>query len=283
MSSTPSSTEDGGEPETVEPDTVRAYEGFSGPFFRAIGQRKRKGRDAKILVTAKDAQTGVGKSNLCDFLGYALDTSESGFSPRKVVIEPGEFIQAYNWLSPGSALVMEEGEQLDSRRAMSKENVESSQKWQEARVREVIALINLPSPDLIDKRMERISDFWIHVQRRGRARIYRKRIHSMSRNVYFEVVQDLEWPNMDGSETFQEMAQLKDALLDGDVGSGNWVPPDEHNDAIEKARKETKAEVRDTLIQSMYNQTELTAPDIASLNGVDISAGRVRQIGNNMT
>lgn len=32
---------------------------FSGPFFQGIAKRKRMGRDAKILVTARNAETGV--------------------------------------------------------------------------------------------------------------------------------------------------------------------------------------------------------------------------------
>jgi len=145
----------------VEVPTEDVSRSFSGPFFRAVGKRKQQDRDAKILVTAKDAQTGVGKSNLCDFLAYVLDTTDEGFVPHKITIEPEEFFSAYGRLEPGSALVMEEGEQLDPRRSMSKKNVEASHSWQMERVREVVALINLPSPKFIDKRMEELADYWV--------------------------------------------------------------------------------------------------------------------------
>ncbi len=79
---------DSGGPEIREPDhDIPVDKDFSGPFFQEIGRRKLEGRDAKILVTADDAQTGVGKSNLCDFLGYVLDTTEDGFSPDKIAID----------------------------------------------------------------------------------------------------------------------------------------------------------------------------------------------------
>lgn len=253
---------------------------FSGPFFRAVGKRKQQDRDAKILVTAKDAQTGVGKSNLCDFLAYVLDTTDEGFVPHKITIEPEEFFSAYGRLEPGSALVMEEGEQLDPRRSMSKKNVEASHSWQMERVREVVALINLPSPKFIDKRMEELADFWVNVLRRGRARIYEKKIHDTEGRVYYQTLQDIEWPNMDGSATFREMDDLKKQMIDGEIGDGNWVPPDEHQEAIEKAREDARTELRNTFLAQLYNFTDLTGNEIADLPVVEVTTSRVRQLGN---
>ena len=274
-----------GPPKVHERENVpvdNEHSGFTGPFFQAIGRRKLEGRDAKILVTATNAQTGVGKSNCCDFLGYVLDTTEEGFVPHKITIEPAQFFSAYNRLERGSSLVMEEGEQLDPRRAMTDENVEASHKWQMARVREVIALINLPSPKFIDNRMEELADYWVNILRRGRARIYKKKIHDTDGYVYYEAMQELEWPNMDGSETFRQMDKLKGKLLDGDLG-GEWVPPDEHQEALEKARDEARTEMRDKFLAAAYQHPDLTAGDIAGWPCVDVSASRVRQIANDIS
>jgi len=262
----------------VEVPTEDVSRSFSGPFFRAVGKRKQQDRDAKILVTAKDAQTGVGKSNLCDFLAYVLDTTDEGFVPHKITIEPEEFFSAYGRLEPGSALVMEEGEQLDPRRSMSKKNVEASHSWQMERVREVVALINLPSPKFIDKRMEELADYWLNVLRRGRARIYEKKIHDTEGHVYYQTLQDIEWPNMDGSATFREMDDLKKQMIDGEIGEGNWVPPDEHQEALEKARKEARKELRDEFFVQLYDRLDFSAEELASLPIVDVSATRVRQV-----
>jgi len=268
-------------PPTVEKSDAPVSDSeFTGPFFQAIGQRKRTGRDAKVLVTAKDAQTGVGKTNLCDFLAYVCDTTEEGFAPHKTTIEPAQFFSAYSTLEPGSSLVLEEGEQLDPRRAMQKENVEASHTWQMARVREIIAFINLPSPKFIDNRMEELADYWVNVLRRGRARIYRKRIHDTKGYVFYETMQDIEWPNMDGSATFREMANLKDDHLDGNSGSGSWVPPDEHQKTVEKATKEARKEKRDALLSSVYKETDVAATELARCSAIDITDGRIRQIAN---
>lgn len=281
MSSTPKSPQDTEGPTTVEPDDVPVGEGLTGPFFQQVGKRKLDGRDAKILVTADHAQTGVGKSNLCDFFAYVFDTTDEGFCERKVHIDPEAFFEAYKHENRGSAMVLEEAEQLDSRRFMSKENVEGSQIWQKGRVREIIALLNLPSPKHIDKRMEELADYWINVEIRGRARIYQKKIHRTKQTVYYETVQILEWPNMDGSETFREMDNLKKAHIDDDSDGSGWIPRDEHTEELEKARKDERKTVRDQFIRSLKNETKMTGEDIAKLSAVSISASQVYNIARN--
>ncbi len=254
--------------------------GIRGPYFRKLGRRKLHGRDAKVLVTAQDGQTGVGKSNLCDFLGYVSDTTPEGFGQEKVTIETERFIELYNELSQGSALVMEEAEQFDSRRSQRNENVEASHKWQQGRVREVIAYLNLPDPSMIDRRFEKLADFWINVERRGKARIYQKKIHSTKKKVYYKTLQVLEWPNMDGSTTFQAMDDLKDDLLDGETGKDGMIRESEAQKRVNKAVRDAEQSLRDEFLTAVYQETSLTASDVASLSVVDVKGSRVRQIAN---
>jgi len=265
-------------------DANRLLERFDGPFFREIAARKRQGRDAKILITAKDGQTGVGKSNLSDFLGYVLDTSDEGFGPEKVTIEPQMFLSLYNQLEPGSAAIMEEGEQFDSRRAMSSKNVDAAEKWQMARVREIVSIINLPSPAEIDSRFERLADYWINVEIRGRAKVYKKRIHPTKGKVYHETLQTLEWPNMDGSVTFKRMGSIKDSLLDDDTRDSNWVRESDVQDRIERAEKETRDGLRDRWLYVLYEELpqivgrQVTYDELAALSSVNVGPERVGQI-----
>jgi len=267
-------------PERSGPSLDALPGGLEGPFFREVGKRKRQSRDVKVLITAKDGQTGVGKSNLSDFLAYVLDTSADGFSSKKATIDPGRFLQLYDILPPGSALVMEEGEQFDARRSNAHENVDATHKWQMARVRELCCLINLPSPREIDSRFERLADYWIDVKRRGFAVIYEKHIHPTKQRVYYERCQTLEWPNMDKSKTFKAMARMKDGRLDDNEADDNYVRESEVRERVAKAKQRAEQEVRNTFLTTMYRHTELTAPEIAELPAVDISAGRIRQIAN---
>lgn len=265
------------------PADVTVPSGLDGPFFREIGERKRKGRDAKILVTADDGATGVGKSNCCDYLGYVCDTTADGFAPHKTTIEPLRFLELYSVLEPGSSAVMEEGEQFDSRRGMTNENVEATQKWQQARVREIVAFVNLPSPSTIDTRFELLSDYWINIECRGRCRIYKKKIHRTKQTIYYETLQTLEWPNMDGSATFRRMDSLKDDLLDGELDNDQLVRQSTMQEKIDQAVEEAEREKRNKILTALYKETELTAGDIAACSAVSIKGSRIRQIANNIS
>lgn len=269
-------------PEPQRGDSI--LEQFDGPFFQEVAKRKQQGRDAKIIITAKDGQTGVGKSNLSDFLGYVLDTSPNGFGPEKVTIQPEMFLSMYNRLEEGSAAVMEEGEQFDSRRSMSAKNVDAAEKWQMARVREIVSIINLPSPAEIDSRFERLADYWINVEIRGRAKVYKKRIHPTKGKVYHETLQTLEWPNMDGSETFKRMGSIKDNLLDDDSRDSNWVRESEVKERIEAAEKDATDRLRDQWLAAIYAEwpriagESVTYDQIARLSVCDVGPERVGQI-----
>ena len=269
-------------PEPQRGDSI--LEQFDGPFFQEVAKRKQQGRDAKIIITAKDGQTGVGKSNLSDFLGYVLDTSPNGFGPEKVTIQPEMFLSMYNRLEEGSAAVMEEGEQFDSRRSMSAKNVDAAEKWQMARVREIVSIINLPSPAEIDSRFERLADYWINVEIRGRAKVYKKRIHPTKGKVYHETLQTLEWPNMDGSETFKRMGSIKDNLLDDDSRDSNWVRESEVKERIEAAEKDARDRLRDQWLATIYAEwpriagESVTYDQIARLSVCDVGPERVGQI-----
>ena len=252
-------------------------EGIRGPFFQKLGKRKLQGRDAKILVTAQDGQTGVGKSNLCDFLAHVSDTTAGGFAPVKITIEPERFIEMYSELEMGSAMVMEEAEQFDSRRSQRNENVEGSHKWQQARVRQIVAYLNLPDPSMIDRRFEKLCDFWINVERRGEARIYQKKIHSTKKKVYYKTVQTLEWPNMDRSKTFKAMDKLKDGLLEGETGKDGLIRESEAERRVERAERDAKEECRDAWIKALKAHG-WTGKEIARLPTVDVKGARVNQI-----
>jgi hypothetical protein len=256
---------------------VEVPSGLDGPYFQKLGQRKLEGRDAKVLVTAADGATGVGKSNLCDFLGYVSDTTAEGFGKEKTAIEPLRFLELYGVLEPGSAAIMEEGEQFDSRRGMTNENVEATQKWQKARIREIVAYVNLPDPTMIDGRFERLCDFWINVEKRGQARVYEKKIHATKSSIYYQTLQTLEWPNMDPSLTFRHMDSLKNDMLDGELNDDQLIRESEAEQRVERAVANAKQQERDNWIVALKD-SGMAGTDIARLPHIDISSQRVNKI-----
>jgi len=173
-----------------------------GEFFHEIAERKRQGRDAKILLTAKDGQTGVGKTNLSVFLGYLLDT---------------------------------------------------------------------------DSRFERLADYWINVERRGKAKVYKKQIHNTKRKLYYKTIQWIEWPNMDQWSAFQSLDAAKNDLLDGGH-SGDWVRESEVQERIEKAEKDARQAERDRWLARLFNSTPMSGPTRHDLR-VAVGARRTVALG----
>ncbi|KMT45728.1 hypothetical protein EL22_28715 [Halostagnicola sp. A56] len=209
-------------------------------------------------------------------MGYICDTTDSGFSKEKIAIDPPEFFGLYGKVPAESAVVLEEGEQLDPRRAMKNENVDASHTWAKERVRELIAFVNLPSPEMIDGRLELLADFWINIEIRGRARIYQKKVHRTKGYVYYETMQVFEWPNMDKSETFKMMGRQKQDHIDDKEEGSNWIRKSKVDEMLEKQRKEIEREERDTYIRALVNECGLQKKDIAP--AFDLSPQRVGQI-----
>lgn len=252
-------------------------EPFSGPFFQKIAKRKKDDRDAKILVTADHAETGVGKTSLAVYLAKALDTSSMGWSADKATLDVPRFLQLWDELEPQSAAILDEAEQIDARRAMSDENVDASMRFQTRRVNQVFAFLTLPSPQEIDSRIERLADFWINVEARGRARIYQKRIHRIKKSVYYETLQTFNWPNMDGDPDYQQLVRMKASFIDDDNADDNYVRKSEADRRVEKAVKNTRRDARDEWIRSL-SDWGMSGSDIARLSVVNIKADMVRKI-----
>jgi hypothetical protein len=249
---------------------------FSGPFFQEIAKRKEQGKDAKIIISAVDAQTGVGKSALAVALAIALDTSSNGGfdAERKATLDVERFLGLYDELEPGSAMILDEAEQIDSRRSMSNKNIDAAFRWQTRRVNEIIAILTLPSIDMIDCRMERLMDYRIDVTARGSAKVYKKKIHPMQKNIYYRKLQIIRWPNMDGHPDYTTLATMKDEMI-SKPDSDDWIRRDEHESKLEKATQMAGTETRDRIIQQLAD-AGVPNQDIAA--GVGLSPGRVSQI-----
>lgn len=250
-----------------------------GEFFQRIASRKRNERDAVILVTADDADRGVGKTSLAVTLGKLLDTSSSRFdAEQQATLSVPRFLQLYDELEEGSTLVLDEGEQIDARRSMSQENVDASLKMQTRRVNEIIVIITLPSADMIDNRIEQLADFWINCEVRGRARVYKKKIHRIKKTVYYKSLQQLTWPNLDDDEDYQILAQKKERFNEGEGQENGYIREDEVTERIEKARETAKQTQRNELLEQVCGHEDIEQQHVADALG--LSPARVSQILN---
>jgi hypothetical protein len=244
-------------PEWTTDRTTQSNDGIwelTGPFFQQVAKRKAQGRDAKIIVTADHGATGVGKTSCAVFLAVALDTSQQGFDAREqATLDVPRFMQLYDEVAKGSSLILDEAEQIDSRRAMSNENIDAAFTWQTRRVNEIVGILTLPDPDDIDSRMEKLADYWVNVEARGTARVYEKRIHRIKRSVYYKTLQTIKWPNMDNHPDYRTLAQLKEGMIDDKDSEDNYIRKSKHDELVEEAVKEAQREQRDELIRKFAN------------------------------
>ena len=251
----------------------------SGPFFQRIAKRKMNERDAVVLVTADDADRGVGKTTLALALAKLLDTSSTEFdAEEQATLSVPRFLNLYDELEKGSTLLLDEGEQIDARRSMSQENVDASLKMQTRRVNQIIVIITLPSAEMIDNRVEQLTDFWVNCEARGRARVYKKKIHRIKQSVYYESLQSIEWPNLDDDGDYQTLAKKKEEFNAGEGDETEYVRQEELQEQLKRARKETRQETRDDLIQALCSHGEIEQRHVAE--AVELSPARVSQIAN---
>jgi len=223
--------------------------------------RMENDRDLKIIITANDAETGVGKSTLAFALAaswHPIYTGEEWSADDYATYDVGTYLDRYRDVEPGAVLLMEEAEQLDARRSMAGENVDFSHYWMAMRVRQVVSILTLPSTSALDKRLWQLADVWINVECRGRASVYDIGVNSFTGKMTTGFVCEQEWPDLSGHPEMQKLDQKKEekiarGLSDIDSESAEKQEPEE-------AEREEKKRVAQ----------ELRNNDALDLNGEEI-------------
>lgn len=197
-------------------------------------KRMADNRDLKILITASDSETGVGKTTCAGWLAlnWTWMFSEQHWTADDfATVNPYEYFKLVPDVKPGTVLLVDDAEELDSRRSMQDLNVKFSWWWELMRLKQLFTIITLPSPASIDSRLEELADVWINITRRGRGLAHDIGVHDYgSRGVYTEKVHQIEFPDVSehpAMEALQEMKEEKMAeyereaneeMSDGDSG-----------------------------------------------------------------
>ncbi len=255
-------------------------------LWGTAGRQKRLEADLKITVAA-NAQTGVGKTSLAVFLAYLLDTSPTGFDVEKqATLSLDEYRDAYDddSVGKGSALIMDEAEQLDARRAMSDENVDASFTWQTRRIRQITTILTLPTWGDLDKRMREMTDIRIEILRRGLALVHeRDRDRYEQGGIFWKPRHVIEWPDMSGTPAYDRLASMKEEFL-GDEDGRKLLDEEEAQQRIEDATEDLRQDQKELRAKALYfdpdNDFE-TQAEVAEELGV--SRRRVGQLVNSPT
>jgi len=216
-------------------------------------KRLEEGRDLKIIITASDAQTGVGKSTLAFSLAaswHPIYTDEPWSAEEYATYDVGRFLRSYTQSKPGSVLLMEEAEQLDARRSNSSENVDFSHYWMAMRVRQMVSVLTLPSTAALDKRLWALSDVWINVQARGRADVHECRVGDYDGKLWREPTETIYWPDTSDHPEMKKLDRMKEDKIDR--GLTEIEEDDDEEIDPDQIRREEKAAIAQTLRDSPH-------------------------------
>jgi hypothetical protein len=268
----------------LNPPVIEGYRlDTSMPLHRLAAKRIRQGRDLKIIITAKDSQTGVGKTTAAGWLALNwtrmfaghdwyvnVDKTAEGMgtlNPRqyfKIIRKVGD-----EW-SPGTVVVVDDAEELDARRSMQHLNVEFSQRWMLMRLKQAITIITLPSPSAIDSRLEELADIWINIERRGRGLVHDIRVNSYGRrNVMTEQKHKFTFPNVADHQELRKLREMKEQKMD----TWDEREQEEEKPDPEDVQRETKAETAQKLRDQgiPIESQDPDQPDIVSAIGMSQS------------
>lgn len=184
-------------------------------FLQDINDKIEQDKDIQIIIVGRNAERGLGKTTLGILLCKLLDRHEWDHS--KGTLNFDRYKELYNELPERSAILLDEMELIaDTRRALSKENVQLSQMWSMFRYRQMITIGTIPSADQLDKRMKKLSSGRITVVERGLAYPYRYRVDDFSGKVTprryrndYGLKEQIRWKDLDGSEDKKVMDKKK--------------------------------------------------------------------------
>lgn len=184
-------------------------------FLNDMNKKIEQGKDLQIVIVGRNAERGLGKTTLAILLCKLLDRHRWDYNKGTVNFE--EYKHMYHNLPERSAILLDEMELMaDSRRALSKENVQLSQVWSMFRYRQMFTIGTIPSSDQLDKRMKKLSTCRITVIERGLAYPYKYRVDDFSGMItpiryrnQFGLKEQIRFLDLDGSEDFKEMHKKK--------------------------------------------------------------------------
>lgn len=140
---------------------------------KLVNDRLDNDRDAKIIITSRNSETGTGKTTLAILLAKYWD--RNGWNSTKGFQDINEYL-AYYLLKAraGDVLIFDDAQAgADSRRSTSKENVRVTKYWTILRSKNIVSILTLPTQTMLDKRLLELADIWLNVRTKGEAVPYR--------------------------------------------------------------------------------------------------------------
>jgi len=230
------------------------------PLDALVFKRKKQHRNCIIIIADRNSETGTGKSTLALVLAQRYD---SMFSPDNVVFDTMDFIKRMTEKRRrGAWYVLDEiGVYLDSRRAVSRGNVNFSQLLQVFREEQISLIATLPTTSVLDFRMKELSDIVILVNDRGSATVYRTGTNPFATQhpVYMNELMKISWSPLDGSVLWSAYRTKKRAFLNKKY-SGLL--------AVKKV-KEKRVTKKEKILKLLKKEKGMTPKEIAKKVGTE--------------
>lgn len=195
-------------------------------LYDFIENRLDSNRDVKIIITARNGATGVGKTTLGLILAKIHD--RNGFDESKAFHDGMNYMNYYLKAEPGDSLLLDDfGFDADARRGTSRSNVRISKIWQILRHKNVLSLCTLPTTSVLDSRFLYLADIRINVLKRGEFLPYMIVTHDFEgyiREHSFPDKKVYTFDKMDEDETYRAIARDKHDYVAGKLEE--WTEED---------------------------------------------------------
>lgn len=234
------------------------------PMHDLYERRISNSQDLVIILDDYHSRRGTGKTVASLQLAEGMDQND-GLTWANVSLSPQELRNAYSQLPQRSALVLDEGEVgASNREAMSKTNRALREIMSMGRVEEKYVVVNTPSIGFIDKHIRQLADVWITMVRKGAGLVHFLKRQPYSRNGEGTILTVkkgmIEFEDIETGtrlrDVYNQLTEEKQQHIRGNKGSG-FVPKDEHEEALQKAREEARHETRNEIIRDIYNHPEI--------------------------
>jgi hypothetical protein len=245
---------------------------------RMIQYRFNNNRDIKIIITARSAETGVGKTQLGMLLARFIDPD---WTIERAFLDPHEYRDYYEEkLQPGQAMTVDELHQTaDSRRSLAETNKIINDMLMSYRWKQGATIFMLPSTSAVDKRTMMSIDIWIQIVYPGYAHVYtfwHQDFEQETRNKRLKNEiggqEFITWDPIDDDPEYHEYTKMKQRF----VSDGTSERYDEED--VEKEKRKAVAGAKQSACLTLLEETDLTQTEIADRLGK--SQGWVSMVKN---
>lgn len=217
-------------------------------------------RDVIAIIDDRLGRRGTGKTVKSLKFANAWDQTDRGVTFSKCSLQPEEIRNSYANQPPRSGLVLDEAEfGASNRDAMSNVNKALREIMSMGRVEQKYVVINAPIKGFIDTDIQKLCDVWISVYRKGLALVHQLEWEPYSETLLTKKKQWLKFDDIDAGtelrDTYNKLTKEKRKHIDGGEGE-KFVPQEEHQEILEREREQARQELRNELIQGVYDHPE---------------------------